>query len=160
MAWVRTAVACFAVALPLTGCVARQQAKDSVPPPYERVTTSNYDAVVLYRRGEACRRVVAEVEERLADWVAAEVGKFSDFQRSQWSVSKILALRFYKRQYLIPNEGTEVYVQLIHRSTDFVTSGRWLRSQIAVRGGGDNYISLQYDLQSRELTHFSVNENR
>jgi hypothetical protein len=108
---------------------------------------------------------VGLVEAGLPEFVRQEFAR-QDLQRRGASGAKVCSTDDYVRQYMLPcvtgqdpgaKEGV-VRVQLIHIASPHVRSGEWLKDLIAIVGGGDDYVSLSYDLRTRRYGDLQVND--
>ena len=108
---------------------------------------------------------VGLVEAGLPGFVQREFER-QDLGRLGASEAKVCNTEHYVRQYVLPcatgtdqeTQGSVVLVQLIHVTNSHVESGEWLREAVAIVGGGDDYVSLCYDLNTGEYDHFRVND--
>lgn len=85
--------------------------------------------------------------------------------RTAWSEQRAPSLRRlseYKRQYVGRTQGRRrvIHVTLLHSDTSSVRSGEWLQRPILVAGGGDMYLSAEYDPHAKVLLSFSANAQR
>ncbi len=124
----------------------------------ERVSGPGFDGVVMMDVGPGSwmptRSEIAELENALpADTSTA------------WNERKAPSARRlseYRRQYVGRTQAQRrvIHVTFLHNDTTSVRSGEWLQRLILVAGGGDMYLSADYDPEVKALLSFSANAQR
>jgi len=68
-------------------------------------------------------------------------------------------LQGYKRQYWGQTRGKlrQIQIHFYHQNSNVVTTGTWLKTAVAVNGGGDHYFQVTYDVDNRRFVNLWVN---
>ena len=68
-------------------------------------------------------------------------------------------LNEYIRYYsgVVRNGQRLLYVHFAHNSDEHVKNGMWRKTPFSVKGGGDNYFLVTYDIKERRFVELVVN---